>query len=69
MGLTIEWKRPLYRLYSELVLFTLPQILLIYSVARNLHARMASIVPSAAHHIHNTSDQNALPPNATNLPT
>jgi hypothetical protein len=28
MGLTIEWKHPLYRFYTELVLFTLPQILL-----------------------------------------
>ncbi len=47
MGLTIEWKHPLYRFYTELVLFTLPQILLfIMLLATYMHVwRVSFLVP------------------------
>lgn len=54
MGLTIEWKHPLYRFYNELVLlytelvpFTLPQILLfIMLLATYMHVwRVSFLVP------------------------
>jgi hypothetical protein len=45
MGLTIEWKHPLYRFFTELVLFTLPQILLpIILLVTYMHVRQVSFL-------------------------
>jgi hypothetical protein len=45
MGLTIEWKNPLYRFYAELAFFTLPQILLpIMLLVTYMHVRRTSFL-------------------------